>query len=258
MYEDDAAWSRGACCVAGRSRGNKVTCMEGKSAQTEGRLQARPVAGAAGAAPVGLRPLGSGTVRDGYLYVPATYQAVRSAPLVVLLHGAGEDARDGLALLRQQADATGLILLALSSRGPTWDLILRRGRYGPDVAAIDGALESTFSRYAVDPARVAVGGYSDGASYALSLGIANGDLFTHVLGFSPGFMASTAEVGSPRIFVSHGIRDGWLPIERCSRRIVPQLEHAGYDVTYREFEGGHVVPPEIGREAADWLIVGRD
>jgi predicted esterase len=129
-------------------------------------------------------------------------------------------------------------------------LILKRGRYGPDVAAIDGALESTFSRYAVDPARVAVGGYSDGASYALSLGIANGDLFTYVLGFSPGFMAPTAQVGSPRIFVSHGIRDDWLPIERCSRRIVPQLEHAGYDVTYREFEGGHVVPPEIGREAA--------
>ena len=125
MYEDDAAWSRGACCVAGRSRGNKVTCMEGKSAQTEGRLQARPVAGAA---PVGLRPLGSGAARDGYLYVPATYQAVRSAPLVVLLHGAGEDARDGLALLRQQADATGLILLALSSLG--FDLEARSVRPG--------------------------------------------------------------------------------------------------------------------------------
>jgi phospholipase/carboxylesterase len=105
---------------------------------------------------------------------------------------------------------------------------------------------------------VAVGGYSDGASYALSLGIANGDLFTHVLAFSPGFMAPTGQVGAPRIFVSHGTRDGWLPIERCSRRIVPQLERAGYDVTYREFEGGHVVPPEIGREAADWLVAGGD
>jgi phospholipase/carboxylesterase len=228
--------------------------MEGNSGRTEGRLRARPAAGAAGAAPVGLRLLGSGAARDGYLYVPATYSVVRPAPLVVLLHGAGEDARDGLALLRQQADVAGLILLALSSRGPTWDLILGRGRYGPDIAAIEGALESTFSRYTVDPRRVAVGGYSDGASYALSLGIANGDLFTHMLTFSPGFMAPSGRVGSPRIFVSHGVRDGWLPIERCSRRIVPQLERAGFDVTYREFEGGHVVPPEIGREAADWLI----
>src|SRR3712207_772964 len=225
----------------------------------EGRLRARPAAEtAAGTAPIGLRPLGLAAARDGYLYVPAAYRAVCPAPLVVLLHGAGEDARDGLALLRQQADEAGLILLALSSRGPTWDLILGRGRYGADVAAIDRALERTFSRYAVDPACVAVGGYSDGASYALSLGIANGDLFTHVLAFSPGFVAPTGQVGAPRIFVSHGTRDGWLPIERCSRRIVPQLERAGYDVTYREFEGGHVVPPEIGREAADWLISGED
>jgi predicted esterase len=149
----------------------------------------------------------------------------------------------------------GLILLALASRGPTWDVIVGRGRYGLDVAAIDRALECTFSRYAVDPARIAVGGYSDGASYALSLGITNGDLFTHVLAFSPGFMvpAGRRGRGAPRIFVSHGTHDGWLPIDRCSRRIVPQLEHAGYEVRYREFEGGHVVPPEIGREATDWF-----
>ena len=77
--------------------------------------------------------------------------------------------------------------------------------------------------------------------------------FTHVLAFSPGFLAPAERVGSPRIFVSHGTRDGWLPIERCSRRIVPQLERAGYEVRYREIDGGHVVPPEIGREAADWF-----
>jgi phospholipase/carboxylesterase len=57
-------------------------------------------------------------------------------------------------------------------------------------------------------------------------------------------------VGAPRFFVSHGTRDGVLPIERCSRRIVPQLERMGYGVTYREFDGGHTVPPEIALEAA--------
>lgn len=202
---------------------------------------------------IGLWPLGVSAARGGYLYVPATYRAEHLTLMVLLLHGAGEDARDGLALLRQQADAAGLILLALASRGPTWDVIVGRGRFGPDVVAIDQALNDTFSRYAVDPSRIAVGGYSDGASYALSLGITNGDLFTHVLAFSPGFMVPTGQRGSPRIFVSHGTRDGWLPIDRCSRRIAPQLERAGYEVRYREFEGGHVVPPEIGREATDWF-----
>ncbi len=218
----------------------------------KGRLRTRPL-GASEEAPVGLRPMKLGAGSEGYLYVSAGYQARRPAPLVVLLHGAGEDARDGLALLRQQADEARLILLALSSQGPTWDLILGRGRYGPDVAAIDEALEQTFSSYTVDPECIATGGYSDGASYALSLGITNGDLFTHVLAFSPGFIAPTGRVGSPRIFVSHGTRDEVLPIERCSRRIVPRLERTGYEVRYREFEGGHSVPPEIRCEATDWF-----
>jgi phospholipase/carboxylesterase len=229
--------------------------MAGKSA--EGRLKARPAGAVAGTAPVGLRALGPGGARDSSLYVPPTYRAGSPAPLAVLLHGAGEDARDGLALLRAQADVAGLILLAPTSREYTWDLLVGR-RYGTDVAAIDLALEHAFSRRAVDPERVAVGGYSDGASYALSLGIANGDLFTHVLAFSPGFLAPPGRRGRPRIFVSHGTRDAWLPIDRCSRTIVPRLQRAGYEVRYREFEGGHVVPPEIGREAADWFAAARD
>jgi predicted esterase len=32
------------------------------------------------------------------------------------------------------------------------------------------------------------------------------------------------------------------------------LERAGYDVTYREFDGPHTVPPDIAREAADWFV----
>jgi predicted esterase len=207
------------------------------------------------AAPIGLEVLGfEGGPGDAYLYVPAGRQTEDPLPLVLLLHGAGEDARDGLAQLRGQADEAGLVLLALSSSGPTWDAILGRGRYGSDIRAIDRALEHTFSRCALDPMRVAIGGYSDGASYALSLGIANGDLFSDVLAFSPGFLAPVGQKGWPRIFVSHGTRDGWLPIDSCSRRIVPRLERAGYEVTYHEFEGGHVVPPGIAREAAFWFV----
>ena len=102
-----------------------------------------------------------GAARNGYLYVPPTYRVERPAPLVVLLHGAGEDSRDGLALLRGQTDGAGLILLAPTSREYTWDVIAGRC-YGPDLTAIDRALESTFSHYAVDSTRVAVAGYSDG------------------------------------------------------------------------------------------------
>ena len=227
--------------------------MAEKNTHQEGRLRSRPMRTLVGRAPVGLRVLESDGPAEGYLYVPVGRRAEDASPLILLLHGAGEDARDGLAQLRGQADEAGIVLLACSSRGATWDLILNRGHYGPDIAAIDLALGDAFSRCAIDPERVGVGGYSDGASYALALGLANGDLFSHVLAFSPGFLAPTGQKGSPRVFVSHGTRDGWLPIDSCSRRIVPRLERAGYEVRYREFEGGHVVPPAIAREAASWF-----
>jgi phospholipase/carboxylesterase len=225
--------------------------MPSKEAQTEGRLRARPVR-VTGSAPVGLQPLMLGAARDSYLYVPTTYSADRPAPLVLLLHGAGGHARQGLNLSRSLADAAGLLLLAPASRDHTWDLLVDR-RYGPDAAMIDQALEQTVSRYAIDPERLAIGGFSDGASYALSLGITNGDLFTHVIAFSPGFVAPAGHTGSPRIFVSHGTCDGVLPIGRCSRRIVPELERGGYDVLYREFDGGHTILPEIASEAVGWF-----
>jgi phospholipase/carboxylesterase len=193
---------------------------------------------------------------DYLLHVPEAYQTASPAPLMLWLHGAGGRAHAFLSSeLQGQADADGMLLLVPTSKEYTWDVIVGRGRYGPDVAAIDQALEITFSRYAVDPARIAVGGFSDGASYALSLGITNGDLFTHVLAFSPGFMMPTGQRGTPRIFVSHGTRDEVLPIDRCSRRIVRQLERAGYDIRYREFEGGHAVPPDVTREAIGWFAV---
>ncbi len=233
--------------------------MAAKDGHTEGRLRLRSAAEPPGEAPpVGLRRLGLDALARGdhLLYVPAGYWLGNLAPLVVLLHGAGANSRDIMPYLRDLADAAGLILLAPTSREYTWDVIV--GGYGPDVEGIDRALEGVFSRYAVDPGRIAVGGFSDGASYALSLGITNGDLFGHVLAFSPGFMAPAAQVGSPRVFISHGAHDTVLPVDRCSRRIVPELERAGYDVRYREFEGGHAVPPEIGREAVDWFTAGQD
>ena len=231
--------------------------MAKKDGHEEGRLRARPAEEPIGEAPVGLRPLGIAPPRgDHLLYVPVSYRVGRPASLLVLLHGAGASSRDIMPYLREAADAAGLILLAPTSREYTWDVIV--GGYGPDVAAVDRALEEAFCRCAIDPARVAVGGFSDGASYALSLGITNGDLFGHVLAFSPGFVAPAGQEGSPRIFVSHGTHDAVLPIDRCSRRIVPRLERAGYEVRYREFEGGHTVPPGIGSEAVDWFATKQD
>ncbi len=217
----------------------------------EGRLLTRPGQPTESVSP-GLHPLGLDPDRDALLYVPAGYRPEHPAPFVLSLHGAGGDEEGGLYPLRDLADETGLILLSPASRRQTWDVIL--GEYGPDIAFVDRALAAAFARCAVDPARLAVGGFSDGASYALSIGITNGDLFRHVMAFSPGFAAPAGQRGEPRFFVSHGTQDEVLRIDRTSRRVVPLLERAGYDVRYQEFDGPHTVPPEIARDALDWFL----
>jgi phospholipase/carboxylesterase len=224
-------------------------------AAVQGRFVTRPAAShprADSAAPPGLRELSVDTGRAALLYLPVGYRADRPRPLVVMLHGAGGNPRRVLSFVTSLADSVGVILLAPQSAGITWDVIRGR-RYGPDVAFIDRVLAHVLARYAVDTMRLAIGGFSDGATYALSLGITNGDLFTHVIAFSPGFMVPAAQRGAPRLFVSHGTKDRILSIDACSRRIVRRVRDAGYDVIYREFEGGHTVPPGIAQEAFDWL-----
>ena len=71
--------------------------------------------------------------------------------------------------------------------------------------------------------------------------------------FSPGFSAHRRPLGRPRIFISHGRSDEILPIDACSRRIVPMLEDAGYAVTYKEFDGPHTVPETVAQDAFKWF-----
>jgi len=119
----------------------------------------------------------------------------------------------------------------------------------PDaVEHLNRALDRAFETAAIDPARVALGGFSDGATYALSLGLINGDFFKSIVAFSPGFVISGEPHGKPRIFISHGTHDHILPIDRCGRRIAADLKDSGYDVTFREFDGDHEIPADVARE----------
>ncbi len=191
---------------------------------------------------------------DGSLVVPSSYSASRSMPLLVSFHGAGQGAVSMLSAMSPYAESRGFLLLAIGARGLTWDVFTYK--YSYDITFIDSALAWAFARCNVDAARVTVNGFSDGASYALGLGLGNGDLFSRAIAWSPGFLpgSDTSPVGKARFFVSHGKQDTVLPIDSASRVIVPSLTSSGYDVTYVEFDGGHQMPAAVVNQAMDWML----
>lgn len=240
-------------CSAGGPRDEEATLK----ARPRARVRARPLPRPTGDTPAadGVASLDvPGASRAVLLYVPANLRGGQPR-LVVSLHGAGGEAQSSVARFRPWADAHRLLVLAPASQGTTWDVL--GGSWGPDVEVIDAALAKVFDAYPIDPGEVSISGFSDGASYALSLGLANGDLFRHIIAFSPGFVAPGPRTGSPDVYVSHGTQDDVLPIDRTSRVIVPDLREAGYQVRLNEFDGPHAVPERIAEDAADWLASGR-
>ena len=235
------------CAFASLVFGGACAALGKPAAANDGRLTARPRAGPATSLKSG--PLGLGSDRDGVVQMP-TAPSPGSLPLLVFLHGATQSGAAMLRRIGSAADQAGLVVVAPDSRDGTWDAI--RGPFGDDVEFLNRMMEHVFARVNVDPARVVLGGFSDGATYALSLGLANGDLFPRVVACSPGFVVPAPVHGHPRFFFSHGTSDPILPIDQCSRVIVPRLRGMGYDVTFREFDGRHELPPDVATEAMRW------
>ena len=202
--------------------------------------------------PTGADVLTDANSRRAYLRVPPTYRSNAPAPLVIAFHGAGGRGTDWMGPYATRTDSAGMILLAPDSLGQTWDVI-GGGVFGSDVTFVNGIIDQLFDRYAIDAERIALLGFSDGASYALSLGLANGDNARQVVAHSPGFCLDVPRHGQPAFFVSHGTSDPVLPIDQASRLIVPALRAFGDSVDYVEFDGRHEVPAAIGDQAVAWL-----
>lgn len=226
-------------------------CGNQASTAAAARLRARPERSAT-TPKSGVHALRLRVGRDAVLYVPESLPEDAGAPLLVYLHGATGDEQEGIRRMSVYADEFKVLLLSPASEDGTWDAI--RASYGPDVRFLDRVLDRIFRMCNIDNRRIGICGFSDGASYALGVGMSNGDLFSAVMAFSPGFVPPGAQrTGTPRIFISHGTADRILPIDRCSRVLVPQLKAAGYRVEYREFDGPHTLPRDIGNAAMSWF-----
>lgn len=236
---------RGAAGLALAGLGGCVNSLFKESWSGDPRLRARP------STPASVHAGGRFAIDtpdvQGVAHVPIGVDAAGPAPLMIYLHGANQvpDAfvDDGF---KAVANAEGVIVLAPYAQEYTWDAIY--GGFGRDIDRLDAALRWVYERWQVDPARIALTGFSDGGTYALAVGRANGDLFRQVVAYSPGFLVEVEARGKPPILITHGTQDTVLPIDRASRVIVPKLRDAGYNVDYREFDGPHGMPLSVANE----------
>lgn len=218
-----------------------------------GRLSFRP-----GAAPhqdplpAGRHNVGIAEERDTVLIVPEGLKPGTPTALMVMFHGAGGSADKVLPFFIEHAQQRRFLLLLPQSQFPTWDLVI--GGNGPDLERLDKALAEVASRFALDPTHLAFAGFSDGGSYALSAGVTNGDVASHVMVFSGGFMSVFTQEGAPRVFMAHGLEDEQLPIETSARPHAERLKAAGYDVTTVEFKGPHRIEPAVVTLAIEFFL----
>ena len=203
------------------------------------------------------------------LFTPDEIEPGRRYPLLAVLHGAGRREELLMKAYRDEAERRQALFLIPRSSGGTWDLIehaapgaVARGAPSgrPDLDFLEYAYDLIFRRYPIDPERLGLVGYSDGASYALSVGLSNPELFRAVMGWAAGFVAiendaAAPGVRRPAVLVEYGTHDELFPFEQVAVPMREQLEAFGCAVTFRVDQGGRHWPSgEFQHEALDWFF----
>ncbi|NLC24362.1 MAG: esterase [Oxalobacter sp.] len=202
--------------------------------------------------PAGRYRLALAESRDTLLVVPQGLQPDKPVPLLVMFHGAQENAANALPFLIDHANQHRFLLLLPQSTRVTWDICM--GSYGQDLLRLGKAVNLVSSHFAIDPAHIALAGFSDGGSYALSLGLANGDRVSHIIVFSGGFIARHEKTNLPPVFLSHSPQDERLNIQATGNRLHQELKAMGAEVDFHTFSGGHIIHPGIVKKAMAFFM----
>ena len=207
-------------------------------------------------------PAGTGKVEHGeqlaWIVTPPVIEPGRAYPLVVVLHGAGRQDELIVRGLQRERERHEAVFVVPRSLAPTWDLIA--GGSGIDLAFLDGVLQSIYRRFRIDAARQAIAGYSDGASYALAIGLSNPRIFAAVMAWAAGFLAIDGQNlrpddPKPRIFLEYGSHDPLFPFEQVALPMRDALARLGYPLDFRVDEGGiHWPRPAFLADALDWFL----
>lgn len=192
------------------------------------------------------------------LLTPSRIDPGEQYPLFTVLHGAGRQDKMLVKACRDEPDHRKAFFLVPRSVEPTWDLIV--GGERSDLEFLEYAYDLIYRRYPVDPERQVLIGYSDGASYALSVALSNPRIFDAALCWAAGFVALdgaaiSADDPKPRIYLEYGTHDELFAFESVALPMKENLTRAGYRVEFSVDEGGRHWPAgSFLPEALDWYF----
>jgi phospholipase/carboxylesterase len=198
--------------------------------------------------------------RGGFsLYVPETCDGCAPVPLIVALHGGHGHGRDFLWTWLGDARSRQALLLAPTSRARTWSIM---GGADEDADGLRQMVEFVAGRYPVDRARILLTGMSDGGTYALLCGLADGMPFTHLApacGALHPLLLTDGGIARARgrpVYLIHGALDWMFPVN-TARLAHDVLAGAGARLVYREIADlSHTYPREENARILDWLVTG--
>ena len=201
-----------------------------------------------------------------HVHVAPETASEEPAPAVVLAHGRGADEQDLLPVARKLPDELHVVSLRAPERlgpGYTWydldvpDGDLHRSQPDPDgfrrsLDAVAASVEGAVDAYGLDPDRVGLLGFSQGAIVAVSLLLEAPERYAWVAALH-GYLPASHEDRSPDgvrgkpVFVGAGRADDIIPGRR-SEAAADRLREVGATVTFQRYDAGH----GIGRaELAD-------
>jgi phospholipase/carboxylesterase len=208
---------------------------------------------------------------EAILREPGGYDSARTYPLLVALHGYGDDAAG---FIRAFGPATwahcfvavpeaeyplpngGFSWFQLTRDRSLWEAADRR-----TAAAVVGLIDALRSSYRIGP--VFVLGFSQGAALAYMTGFLEPSVVSGVLAISGrlppidtlGAIVRSADLEAARrvpVFVARG-RDDQAVSRRSFVDQAAFLAARGFAVTRFEFAGGHDLPAEVTARAARWV-----
>ena len=190
--------------------------------------------------------------RDTLLFVPEGLDTSKPAKLLVMFHGAGGSAQKVLPDFQSHAEKHKFLLMLPQSTYQTWDLTV--GGNGPDLQKLDQALADLNTHFTIDTGHFGFCGFSDGASYSLSIGLSNGHILSHIIALSGGFMNLYVPRGKPKVFIAHSPEDEQLPMNTSGLFHYKELKQNGYDVIFHEFHGRHLIHQPVVEAALDFFL----